>query len=63
MKNIFAYIGSPLKERSNTWTLTTMLIERLQEMDPTIKAEVLTAGHVQIRYCTGCWTSTPTPNY
>lgn len=55
MKSIFAYIGSPLKERSNTYALTMMLVERLREMDPAIKAEVLTAGHVKIRYCTGCW--------
>lgn len=56
MKQIFAFIGSPLKERSNTYALTMMLIERLREMDPSVEAEVLTAGHVNIRYCTGCWT-------
>ncbi|MBU4199115.1 MAG: flavodoxin family protein [Verrucomicrobia bacterium] len=56
MKNIFAFIGSPLKERSNTWTLTRMMTDRLQEMDKDIRADVLTAGHVNIRYCTGCWT-------
>jgi len=55
MKTIFAYIGSPLKERSNTYTLTMMLIERLKEMDSTVTAEVLTAGHVNVHYCTGCW--------
>ena len=56
MKNIFAFIGSPLKERSNTWTLTMMLIERLKEMDPAVTAEALTAGHVAINPCMGCWT-------
>ena len=56
MKTIFAYIGSPLKQRSNTWTLTMMLIERLRELDKEIKADVLTAGDVKVRYCTGCWT-------
>lgn len=55
MKNIFAFIGSPLKERSNTWALTMMLIERLKEMDNHIAAEVLTAGHVKINPCLGCW--------
>jgi len=56
MKTIFAYIGSPLKQRSNTWTLTMMLIERLRELDKEIKADVFTAGDVKVRYCTGCWT-------
>ena len=50
MKNIFAFIGSPLKERSNTLALTMMLIERLKEMDPAITAKALTAGHVTIKF-------------
>ena len=40
MKTVFAYIGSPLKERSNTYPLTMMLIERLKEMDSAVTAEV-----------------------
>lgn len=55
MKKIFAFIGSPLKERSNTYILTMMMIERLKEMDREITADVLTAGHVKIKSCTGCW--------
>jgi len=55
MKKIFAFIGSPLKERSNTYTLTMMMIDRLKEMDKDITAEVLTAGHVKIKSCLGCW--------
>jgi multimeric flavodoxin WrbA len=55
MKKVFAFIGSPLKTRSNTRALTILLVERLQELDKTIQAEVLTAGDVKIRYCTGCW--------
>ena len=56
MKKIFAFIGSPLKERSNTYTLTMMMVERLKEMDKDITADVLTAGHVNIKSCLGCWT-------
>jgi multimeric flavodoxin WrbA len=55
MKKIFAFIGSPLKERSNTYALTMMMIERLKELDGNITAEVLTAGHVNIHPCLGCW--------
>jgi multimeric flavodoxin WrbA len=55
MKNIFAFIGSPLKERSNTYALTMMLIERLKQMEKDITADVFTAGHVKIRSCQGCW--------
>ncbi len=54
-KHVFAFIGSPLKERSNTWTLTMMLLERLKEMDPQVTFEALTAGHVTVRPCLGCW--------
>ena len=55
MKRIFGFIGSPLREKSNTWTLTNMMLDKLVEMDGGITHEVLTAGDVKIRHCTGCW--------
>ena len=53
--NIFGFIGSPLKERSNTYTLTRMMLDKLVEMNENINYELLTAGHVNINYCKGCW--------
>ncbi|MCD4785912.1 MAG: flavodoxin family protein [Candidatus Eremiobacteraeota bacterium] len=55
MKKIFAFIGSPLKEKSNTYNLTKMMLDKLVKMDGEITYEILTAGHVHIKYCTGCW--------
>lgn len=55
MKKIFGFIGSPLKEKSNTYTLTKMMLDRLLVMDPGISHEILTAGHVDIGHCKGCW--------
>lgn len=55
MKKVFGFIGSPLKEKSNTYTLTKMMLDKLLEMDPGISHEILTAGHVNISYCKGCW--------
>lgn len=55
MKKIFAFIGSPLKEKSNTYNLTKWMLDKLVEMDGEITYEILTAGNVHIKYCTGCW--------
>ncbi len=55
MKTIFGFIGSPLRQRSNTYTLTKMMLDKLVEMDETIEYELLTAGDVNIRHCKGCW--------
>jgi len=55
MKKVFAFIGSPHKEKSNTYNLTKMMLEKLVEIDKEITYEILTAGHVHIKYCTGCW--------
>lgn len=55
MVKIFGFIGSPLKENSNTYTLTKMMLDKLIEMDKNIKYELLTAGHVKINHCKGCW--------
>lgn len=55
MGKIFGFIGSPLKENSNTYTLTKMMLDKLIEMDENIEYELLTAGHVQINHCRGCW--------
>ena len=56
MKKIFAFIGSPLKEKSNTYTLTKMMLDRLKSLDKDIQYEILTSGQVKINYCLGCWT-------
>lgn len=55
MKNVFAFIGSPLKEASNTYVLTKMLLDRWAEMDDSIEYDILTSGHVRIDSCRGCW--------
>lgn len=55
MMKIFGFIGSPLKKNSNTYTLTRMMLDKLQEMDENIDYEVFTAGQVNINYCKGCW--------
>lgn len=55
MKKIFGFIGSPLKKNSNTYALTKMMLDKLQEMDEKIDYEVLTAGQVEINHCKGCW--------
>ncbi len=55
MRKIFAFIGSPLKEKSNTCQITRMLLDRLAQADGGISGEIVTAGHVRLKYCTGCW--------
>lgn len=56
MKKIFAFIGSPLKEKSNTAAFTRQILEKVREkaqMD--ISSEIVTAGDVEILSCRGCW--------
>lgn len=55
MKKVFGFIGSPLKEKSNTYALTKMCLEHLKDLDPEINYELLTAGHVDLTFCCGCW--------
>lgn len=55
MKKIFGFIGSPLKEKSNTYTLAKMMLDQLVEMDNNIRFELITAGDVNIQPCKGCW--------
>lgn len=55
MGKIFGFIGSPLKENSNTYAVTKMMLNKLIEIDENIEHELLTAGHVQINPCRGCW--------
>lgn len=55
MKKIFGFIGSPLSERSNTYTLTRMMLDKLVQMDDEIEYELLTSGDVEIKHCNGCW--------
>lgn len=54
-KNIFAFIGSPLKEKSNTAALARMMLDDLGEKDPEIQYELLTAGQTRLEFCAGCW--------
>jgi len=54
MKKIFAFIGSPKKEKSNTYILTKMMLDKLVEMDGNIEYDILTAGHVKLNFCIGC---------
>lgn len=52
---IFGFIGSPLKKRSNTYTLTKMMIDKLLETNGVFKYNLFTAGDVDIQPCKGCW--------
>lgn len=52
---IFGFIGSPLQKRSNTYTLTKMMIDKLLEKNRAIEYSLFTAGDVNIQSCTGCW--------
>ncbi|MFH1453146.1 MAG: flavodoxin family protein [Armatimonadota bacterium] len=55
MKNIFAFIGSPLKEKSNTFTLTKMMLDRILEIDNNVNIDAYTAGSLKLEFCRGCW--------
>lgn len=55
MKKIVGFIGSPLKKKSNTYTLTKMMLNKLLEIDSNIKFDLITAGDVDIQSCNGCW--------
>lgn len=52
---IFGFIGSPLKDKSNTYVLTKMMLDKLVEIDKDIKFHLITAGDVNIQSCKGCW--------
>jgi len=52
---IFGFIGSPLKKKSNTYTLTKMMLDKLLDIDTDIKFDLITAGDVNIQSCNGCW--------
>jgi multimeric flavodoxin WrbA len=55
MKKVFGFIGSPLKEKSNTYTVTKMVVDKLTEIDPEIAFELFTAGGIKLDFCKGCW--------
>ena len=55
MKKIFAFIGSPKKEDSGTYKLTKMMLDKLVSEDKRIEYEILTAGHVKLNFCQGCF--------
>lgn len=52
---IFGFIGSPLKKKSNTYTLTKMMLDKLIKMDADLEYNLFTAGDVEIQSCNGCW--------
>ncbi|EKF84761.1 flavodoxin family protein [Methanobacterium formicicum] len=52
---IFGFIGSPLKNKSNTYTLTKMMLDKLQDIDGNLKYDLFTAEDVNIMSCKGCW--------
>lgn len=52
---IFGFIGSPLKKKSNTYTLTKMMLNKLLQMDGNIEYNLFTAGDMDIQSCNGCW--------
>ena len=54
MRKVFAFIGSPMKEKSNTYTLAKMMLDRLVEMDKNIEYDILSAGHIKLGFCLGC---------
>lgn len=54
MSRIFAFVGSPFKETSNTYRVTRMMLDRLAELDAGIESELLTAGQIDLRFCQGC---------
>jgi len=56
MVKIFAYIGSPLKNNSNTAALTRLLFDKLTAREADIDCELFTGGGVKILPCKGCWT-------
>ncbi len=56
MPTVFAYVGSPHGNRSNTYALTKMMLDRLAEKDNAIRYEIFTPAETTIRYCKGCWT-------
>lgn len=53
--NIFGFIGSPLKTRSNTYILTKMMLDTILEINGDFKYDLFTAGDVDIQPCKGCW--------
>ncbi len=55
MGHVFTYIGSPHGNRSNTYTLARMMLERLAEKDCAISYEILTSAEAEVNYCRGCW--------
>lgn len=55
MKKVFGFIGSPLKEKSNTYTVAKMVLDKAVEMNREISYELLTAGNVHLKACRGCW--------
>jgi multimeric flavodoxin WrbA len=56
LKKIFGFIGSPLKNKSNTLTLTRLMLDQLTRKDNGITHEILTAGDIKLNYCQACWT-------
>lgn len=55
MKKIFAVIGSPNNEKSNTATMIRDFLETVRQYNDDVEYEVVTLGDQKIDYCRGCW--------
>ena len=60
MKKIFALIGSPNGEKSNTRTMTLDFLNMIKEYCPNIEYEVFMLGGANLQFCKGCWECTKT---
>ncbi len=57
-KKVLAIIGSPNLATSNTATLAGDFIESMRELDPSIRAEIVSLGKANVGHCRGCWACT-----
>lgn len=55
MKKIFAVIGSPNNEKSNTATMVRDFLEMVKQYNSEVEYEVVSLGEQKLNYCSGCW--------
>ncbi len=58
MKKITAIIGSPIKNKSNTATLTRDFLESVKKYCNELEYEIIVLGNKNISMCKGCWICT-----
>lgn len=58
MKKITAIIGSPIKTKSNTATLTSDFLESVKKYYNELDYEIIVLGTRNISMCQGCWVCT-----